>query len=225
MPSKAPSFEQVLARLRKDQCTASEIVDFLCHLRDPRFEPHISKALTTKFGDDSKVTRVLIQAAGRSRNRFLQDLLAKQLLEDPNSEFRFELLDALGKTGRSDFTTVLLRFLGRQCDEPTRSTAVFSLGLLGTTFAIGPLLQLVTHETGRIRELAVEALNRITARSLPRAISLTRGRKPRLGRKPSTAKEAAIKRAPINILDEYVAELQPSVRKKIRVMLRNGGRP
>jgi len=159
-------FGVILKRLLMPDSTASEIVDCLEQLRDPKFAPPMMQYLATEFGENPKITRVLIRAAGETSYRPLHDLLAKRLLDDPTSEFTFDLLDALGKTGRPDYAGIVLMFLGDEYGLPIQTTAVCSLGLLGSALAIPALLEVIRVKKHRLRELAIEGLRRILAQQI-----------------------------------------------------------
>jgi HEAT repeat protein len=152
-------FETILHDLRAGG-DASVIADCLDELRDPEYAEPISRYLATKFGDEPKVTRVLIRAAGELDYRPVHDILAATLLAGPEkSKYTFEILDALGKTEQSDYAGVLLQYLGDRHGFDIQSTAVYSLGLLGSPLAIPHLLDL--RKRGRLRDLAAESLRRI----------------------------------------------------------------
>lgn len=162
--SQGLSFAQVSRAIRDGD--ADSIVDGVRLLSRPRYAAEVDRYLMDRAPADPKLTRAFIRAAGRNGSASLAAtlaiLLSRSLLDPTLEPYRYELIDALGQTGRREYASLVARFLESGFEEAVRSTAAHALGDIGTPAQVLDLWR--AGGTPELRRVAEESLRLICGR-------------------------------------------------------------
>jgi HEAT repeat protein len=137
-------------------------------------EPKAAEYLLAAASDgDIRVRIKAIDALGNRRFADATPLFIQQLfLRETEPAVQQRVLAALGKIGDPRSTKPICDFLSRDIDAPTRGTAIFALGEIGDSTALGVLTRLASKsDDPTTSRLAGEAARKITQRP-PKPVEL-----------------------------------------------------